>query len=52
MLALILAVLPAPAHAQQARVPADPATVAQKAEFVRNLVTDSVSVTRISYNFV
>lgn len=35
-----------PAVAQQ-RVPADPATTGQKAEFVGNLVSHSVSVTRI-----
>lgn len=46
ILAALFLVLSWPAAAQQ-RVPADPATTGQKAEFVENLVSRSVSVTRI-----
>ena len=46
MTAAVLLALSWPAAAQQ-RVPADPATTAQKAEFIGNLVSRSVSVDRI-----
>jgi len=45
-LVVLAVLLAAPAQAQN-RVPADAATTGQKAEFVENLVTKSVSVTRI-----
>jgi len=45
-LTVIAALLAAPAHAQN-RVPADAATTGQKAKLVENLVTKSVSATRI-----
>ena len=46
MTAAVLLALSWPAAAQQ-RVPADPATTSQKAEFIGNLVTHSVSASRI-----
>jgi hypothetical protein len=46
ILAALLLVIPGLAGAQS-RVPADPATTGQKAEFIENLVTRSVSVNRI-----
>lgn len=46
MLTALLLAIPGPAEAQN-RVPADAATTGQKAKFVENLVSKSVSVTRI-----
>lgn len=46
VLAAMMIAVSGPSAAQN-RVPADPATTKQKAQFVGNLVTDSVSVTRI-----
>jgi len=46
MLAALLLAIPGHAEAQN-RVPPDPATTGQKAKFVENLVSKSVSVTRI-----
>ena len=46
ILAAVMLAVSLPAAAQQ-RVPADPATTSQKAKFIGNLVTRSVSVSRI-----